>query len=806
MTTSGPEDPTNLLHPSEEPSPSSHPLPQGEKFYRRLTEYSPVATALCYKGRIVYINPAGARLIGASQTSDLLGRSITDFAAPEKHEQCLSSFSPIEQSQTPQSFPMQRITRLDGQEIVANVTLTPAAYRGRPAIQIMAVDVTDHARAVQALQESETRYRQIFDGITDICYIIDNEWRYTHANQAASRATRLMEEELLGRDLHTLHPGLEETVQFKAYQQVMQTGQPRHFTTEGPLLPGGLPGTYEVRVYPIPDGILCIASDISDLRRTEQALRESEARYRALADSITDIFFALDHDLRYTYWNKASEAITGIPAREAIGKTLFEVFKGEKDEQAALLYREVMESQQPRVLVAPFKFKDREYYLEVNIYPSQDGVAVVARDITEQIRAQKVEREQHMLIEALHDAALATSSTLELDEVFERILDSVGEVVPHDAAVILLIKGEEAVSIRTREHIEEAKGQAELPIRLPVATTPNLYEMYRTGRPLTIEDIRTYPGWNRADSYWIGSFAGAPIQLGNEVIGFLNLYSAQTGAFNETHAQRLQAFADQAAIAIRNAQLYEAARERADQLEKSNQELDAFSYTVAHDLRAPLQVIIGYANLLRTEYANTPPELAIEYLQSIEIFAQKMDTMIQSLLLLAKLHQASELPVAEVDMNRVARDALKRFREIIEAQHITVEVAPDLPPALGHASWLEEVFANLIDNAIKYIGESNPSPRITIRGMREGELSRYEVEDNGIGIAREEQNRLFDEFTRLHKGGSIKGFGLGLSIVLRIITRLNGQVGVRSEPGQGSVFWFTLPAPPEGQEASASGG
>jgi|GEM_PF-5347542 len=801
MTTSGPDDTINS-HLPETPSHPSHSLPQGEKFYRRLTEYSPVATALCYKGRLVYINPAGVKLAGAQQASDLLGRPLADFAAPEKRDQCKASLTALEQSGTPQSFPMQRITRLDGQEVVADVTFTPAAYRGRPAIQIMAIDVTDHARAMQALQESEARYRQIFNGITDICYIIDSEWRYTHANQAASRATRLEEEELLGRDLFTLHPGIEETVQFKAYRQVMETGQPRRFTMEGSLLPGGLPGTYEVRAYPIPDGILCIASDISDLRRTEKALRESEARYRALTDSITDIFFALDRDLRYTYWNKASEEMTGIPAHEAIGKTLFEVFQGEKDKQAALLYREVMETQQSRIMVAPFRFKGREYYLEVNIYPSPDGVAVVARDITEQVRAQKAEREQHMLIEALHDAALTAGSTLDLDKVFDHILDSVGRVVPHDASVILLIQGDEAVSIRTREYIEEIKGQAPPLIRLPVAATPNLHEMYQTGRSLTIEDVHAYPGWEREDSYWIRSFAGAPIQLGDEVIGFLNLYSREVGAFNETHARRLQAFADQAAIAIRNAQLYESVREHARELERSNQELDAFSYTVAHDLRAPLQVIVGYANLLRTEYANTPPELAAEYLQSIETFAQKMDTMIQSLLLLAKLHQASEIPVAEVDMNRVVHDALKRFREVIEAQHISVEVAPDLPPALGHASWLEEVFANLIDNAIKYIGENNPSPRIAIRGMREGSMARYEVEDNGIGIAREEQNRLFEEFTRLHKGESIKGFGLGLSIVLRIITRLNGQVSVKSEPGQGSTFWFTLPAPAEKQASS----
>lgn len=116
----------------------------------------------------------------------------------------------------------------------------------------------------------------------------------------------------------------------------------------------------------------------------------------------------------------------------------------------------------------------------------------------------------------------------------------------------------------------------------------------------------------------------------------------------------------------------------------------------------------------------------------------------------------------------------------------------DFPTVLGNAAWLEEVFANLVDNAIKYIGEQNPEPRIVIRGQQEGTHARYEVSDNGRGIQPEDLPKLFEMFTRFHNREA-KGSGLGLSIVRRIIGRLGGEIGVESEPGAGSAFWFTLP-------------
>jgi signal transduction histidine kinase len=171
-----------------------------------------------------------------------------------------------------------------------------------------------------------------------------------------------------------------------------------------------------------------------------------------------------------------------------------------------------------------------------------------------------------------------------------------------------------------------------------------------------------------------------------------------------------------------------------------------------------------------------------------------MSQMIQSLLMLAQLREANEV-VELVDMSSLIDDALRRTQPGLEKRGVNVEVQQPIPDALGYGPWLEEVFANLINNAVQYIGHENPAPTITLRATTLNDRNRYEVVDNGLGVSLEDQPHLFEMLTRFHKGES-SGTGLGLSIVHRIITKLGGTVGLESEPGHGSTFWFTLPLPP----------
>ncbi|MBN1121671.1 MAG: PAS domain S-box protein [Anaerolineae bacterium] len=236
-----------------------------------------------------------------------------------------------------------------------------------------------------------------------------------------------------------------------------------------------------------------------------------------------------------------------------------------------------------------------------------------------------------------------------------------------------------------------------------------------------------------------------------------------------------------------------ALNQRALELEERNRELDAFSHTIAHDLKSPLGTVLGAISILKDE-AGSLSEDGMLVVDLIEASTEKMSKMIEDLLMLASIRNTDQVSQS-VDVRPVVQNALERIADKYHSRHIRFEVQPDLPKATGYAPWLEEVFANLIDNAAKYIGQNNPEPTIKIRGelLLEFGMVQYEVEDNGVGIAEEDQEQLFEMFTRFHKREAT-GFGLGLSIVQRIIDKLEGEIGAASTPGKGTTIWFRLPA------------
>lgn len=242
------------------------------------------------------------------------------------------------------------------------------------------------------------------------------------------------------------------------------------------------------------------------------------------------------------------------------------------------------------------------------------------------------------------------------------------------------------------------------------------------------------------------------------------------------------------------------ARAYAAELELRNEELDAFSHTVAHDLRRPLTHIVGYADLLKQFGREELSNEMLDFVTSIEDAAYNMSEMIQGLLMLAKLRH-TETVSQEVNMSAIIDAAIKRVKPDIEERGVQLKAVNPIPNAVGYGPWLEEAFVNLLSNAIKYIGKENEDPRISISAMSQGDCVRYEVADNGLGISREDQANLFEMLTRFHQDQA-SGTGLGLSIVQRIVTKLGGELGVNSEPGQGSTFWFTLPKDEQAAEAS----
>jgi signal transduction histidine kinase len=241
-------------------------------------------------------------------------------------------------------------------------------------------------------------------------------------------------------------------------------------------------------------------------------------------------------------------------------------------------------------------------------------------------------------------------------------------------------------------------------------------------------------------------------------------------------------------------------REHSAALQARNEELDAYAHTVAHNLKSPLTVIISSSDVI-TDISDLTPGEQKEFIGQIRSTAYEMNGIIDSLLLLSEVRKA-EAPREPVDMAGVVADVRKRLDLEIKKSRARVIAPETWPSSLGYAPWVEEVWANYLSNALKYGGQP---PCVELGAeLQPGSTVRFWVRDNGPGISPEARTRLFTPFTQVGKVHEA-GHGLGLSIVRRIVEKLGGQVGMESEVGQGSLFFFTLPAASVGKVMPAPG-
>ena len=269
----------------------------------------------------------------------------------------------------------------------------------------------------------------------------------------------------------------------------------------------------------------------------------------------------------------------------------------------------------------------------------------------------------------------------------------------------------------------------------------------------------------------------------------VEVVNKQDGGFDADDLAFTQTLAASAAIAIHNATLVEALKHRTADLEARKNELDAFAHTVAHDLQNPLSLITGYAEVLCASEFDLSEAEKEHSLRHILENTRKMSNIIEELLLLATVRR-EDVPIAPVDMARTVKEARRRLLHITEKSGADVKPVSEWPLALGYAPWVEAAWVNYLSNALRYGGDP-PIIELGFTPQIDG-MIRFWVRDAGPGIPQEQQARLFQPFEQVNKIRA-KGHGLGLSIVRRIIEKLGGQVGVESEVGRGSTFWFTLP-------------
>lgn len=260
-----------------------------------------------------------------------------------------------------------------------------------------------------------------------------------------------------------------------------------------------------------------------------------------------------------------------------------------------------------------------------------------------------------------------------------------------------------------------------------------------------------------------------------ELLGFIGMAQDITARFAAEHDIRV---------------LNDALLSRSQQLEESVRDLESFSYSVSHDLRAPLRHIDGYARMLQEDAGDTLDTECRRYLNEIGTSSRRMGRLIDDLLALSRLGRMPLKHVA-VDMNALVRDACLdldwggRPQSVIEFSI--------LPSCMGDSALLRQVWVNLLSNALKYTVPRGSATHIRVAGTRDGERVRYSVADNGVGFDMRYVDKLFGVFQRLHAQDEFEGTGIGLAIVRRVITRHGGSVSAHGTPGAGAEFCFELP-------------
>ena len=422
------------------------------------------------------------------------------------------------------------------------------------------------------------------------------------------------------------------------------------------------------------------------------------------------------------------------------------------------------------------------------------------RHANEQQRISTLEalQEHNRNLNLLADVAQTLTSSYDIGEITAQLVRTISQMVGVKGSSVWIWEDEPGGSLVCAGIYTEGVHKRPENLRLPAGEGIAGF-VARTGETVNTaearHDPRFAPSVDLLLTYQTTTMLAVPLRTRNGIQGVLELVNKPDGVFNKNDRILTEALATFAGIAIEHARLVQELRQIGSDLYARNEELDAFAHTVAHDLKNPITLVVGYADILRETFDATAPEEIREYLDTIFETGSKMSGIVESLLQLADVRGAKRIEVEPVDTRPLIDEAMRRLEMSIQQHKVEIKRPDEWPLAIGYSPWLEEVWFNYISNAIKYGGQP-PLLELGCDILPEA-MIRFWVKDNGHGFNQEDAEYIFMPHARLVRGNFIAGHGLGLSIVRRIIERLGGQVGAMSEPGQGSVFWFTLPADTE---------
>jgi PAS domain S-box-containing protein len=777
-----------------------------------------VVVADARTGRIVLWNAAATRIFGYS-SSEALEQSWTVIVPERLKAQCEAGMAryrdtghgPYIDSHIVLELPA---VRKDNEEITIEIALSPislshnAKNRRRLVLAIIR-DVTERKQAETRAREVEYRYRALVENIPAIVYIEDVETQATLYDSPQIETVLGYPADTCEKVPHywekILHPDDRERVmaaeilatergEFKLEYRVLasdgrlvwlrddatiirdQEGRPRFWQgvifdiTERKRTEEEVSRLNESLEQRVAERTVRLQAALTELGERERGLRESEQLYRSVVEQAAENIFLVDTETKQILEaNAAFHKSLGYTLQELLQMTLYDIVAHDRESVDDNVRRILKEGHhfigERRYRRKDSSLADVEVSVSVIPYRGREAFCVVAHDITERKQAEEALKESERRFRQLFENSV--------DALF--VHDEQGRFVDcnTEACRALGYSREElaelsvadiATHLISEEERREKKGDT-------------LWERALRGEPGRIVGIEQNELVRKDGSSFPVEVGVGAIEYGGRRMIFASARDISERKRAEEEIQRL------------NEELERRVRRRTAQLEAFNRELEAFSYSVSHDLRAPLRAIDGFSQILLEDHEDALNEEGQSHLRRVRAASQRMGQLIDDLLDLSRMTRG-QMRRERVDLSALAQSIAEEFRRTQPEHEVEVIIEEGLV-ANGDGSLLRVMLENLLGNAWKFT-KDQPHPSIEFGLTEYGDDRAYYVRDNGVGFDMAYADKLFGAFQRLHSVSEYEGTGIGLTTVQRIIHRHGGQVWAKSEVGKGTTFFFTL--------------
>ncbi len=676
------------------------------------------------------------------------------------------------------------------------------------------VDIDDLVQAGEALRESEGRFRQLAESLPQLVWTCRADGWCDYFSPQWIAYTGIPEAEQLGFGwLQQLHPDDREPT-IAAWNKTVATSEP--LDVEYRIRRNdGVYRWFKGRALALRDSGGKVVkwfgsnTDINDQKQAERALIESEERLNGIVSSAMDAIITVDEEQRIVLFNEAAERMFSCPSAKAMGRRIDrfipERFRVTHDD-AFLRFGETGGVGRLTALTA-LRADGAEFPIEASISNIEVGgrklFTIILRDITERRQAEaereQLAREQTARAEAEYAAErirrlqAVTDSVLAhitLEDLLPEMLKHIRELLETDSAAVLLLS-EDRQSLVMRAAIgsqEEAIG-LRIPLGQGVASS-----IAASRAPLVVDDLSAVDLVNPVLRREARSLIGAPLIVKGELIGVIHADTTQFKRFAENDVRLLQLAADRVALAIEQRRVYEVEQQARRQAEEANRAKDEFLALVSHELRSPLNAILGYTRMLRSGHGDR--EGFNKVTGVIERSAKAQLQIIEDLLDSARIVTGKlRIEPSLVDLVPALEAALDTVRSAAEAKGITLIANFGALPeqVLGDSTRLQQVVWNLLTNAVKFTPEGG---RVELRIEGAADHIRIAVSDTGKGVEPEFLPFVFDRFRQADSssGRRYGGLGLGLSLAKHLVELHGGTITAASEgAGRGTTFTITLP-------------